>query len=175
MGFWASTSQSQVIPGQCLRQVMDPKGYLTDLNALQVPWVPVGPRGSPWVPVGPRGSPWVPVGPRGSRMAMGAWWAWLVVTGTMEFWMTFQQQLGMEQSSQLTKSIIFQRGRLNHQPAYTCGSARWRNQVQSDADISDIKKARLLRISSLWWEYLGIYWDGVQPMKVILPKVSSKH
>ena len=35
---------------------------------------------------------------------------WLVVTGTMEFLMTFQKQLGMS-SSQLTKSIIFQRGR----------------------------------------------------------------
>ena len=33
------------------------------------------------------------------------WWF-----GTMEFWMTFQKQLGMEQSSQLTNSMIFQRG-----------------------------------------------------------------
>ena len=31
--------------------------------------------------------------------------------GTMEFGLTFQK-LGMESSSQLTKSIIFQRGRL---------------------------------------------------------------
>ena len=40
----------------------------------------------------------------------GWWW--------LEPWnfMTFHKKLGMEQSSQLTKSIIFQRGRLNHQP-----------------------------------------------------------
>ena len=34
---------------------------------------------------------------------------WLVVTGTMEFWMTFPSY--WEQESQLTNSIIFQRGR----------------------------------------------------------------
>ena len=39
--------------------------------------------------------------------------------------MTFQKQLGMEQSSQLTKSIIFQRGR------YTINQIFWRN-VQQD-------------------------------------------
>ena len=36
---------------------------------------------------------------------------WLVVTGTMEWIMTFQT-VGNGKSSQLTKSIIFQRGRL---------------------------------------------------------------
>ena len=43
---------------------------------------------------------------------------WLVVTGT---WISFFHILGIS-SSQLTNSIIFQRGRLNHQPAiYTVG------------------------------------------------------
>ena len=42
---------------------------------------------------------------------------WLVVTGTMEFWMTFHSVGNGMSSSQLTKSIIFQRGRAkNHQP-----------------------------------------------------------
>ena len=37
----------------------------------------------------------------------------IYLVGGFEPWifMTFQKQLGMEQSSQLTKSIIFQRGR----------------------------------------------------------------
>jgi hypothetical protein len=35
----------------------------------------------------------------------------LVATGTMEWIMTFHEKLGMESSSQVTKSIIFQRGR----------------------------------------------------------------
>ena len=38
------------------------------------------------------------------------WWYWLVVTGTMEFWMTFHS-VGNFHSSQVTKSIIIQRGR----------------------------------------------------------------
>ena len=51
---------------------------------------------------------------------------WLVVTGTMEFWMTFHSVgLGMESSSQLTPSFF--RGlasELNHQPVFGPKSVR---------------------------------------------------
>ena len=174
-GFLGLNVPVPAVPGQCLiRQVMDPKGYLTDLNALQVPWVPVGPRDGGLV------GAWC--GPGGP-----GWW-WLE---PWEFWMTFQKQLGMENHPNWLSVICpsFFRGvgstvgiPTTKQAIYmwyhvvSCGSARWRNQVQSDADISDIKKARLLRISSAaGGNIMGIYWDGLQPMKVILPKVSSTH
>ena len=92
---------------------------------------------------------------------------WLVVTGTMEFeWLSIQ--LGMSWS-QLTKSIIFQRGRANnHQPAM------WRswstNQLKiaslccsycSPRFLSRCRECSARQSSSAFWpQNLGKKWLG---------------
>ena len=91
-------------------------------NGLCLDGLPIKHADFPWLHRGESPSPnWVMV-----WSTMVHWYlqvgdkpiyCWLVGTGT---WLDYDVPiiLGMEYSSQLTKSIIFQRGRLNHQPEH---------------------------------------------------------
>jgi len=90
------------------------------------------------------------------------WWF-----GTMEFWMTFQKQLGMEQSSQLTNSMIFQRGR------YTTNQtgnrmSKWIHLLFPAHNLSQSKKQFLEQMDHLFRavaEWPGVAWGEYEQVE----------